>query len=138
MSGYDIAKYLRMGADGVQMATRFVATDECSVADNYKQAYVNAKDEDVVIIESPVGMPGRAIKNKFVEKIQGVIEPFKCNYKCLKDCSYKYCIISALLNAMKGDLDNGLVFCGANVGQVKKIQPVKEVFAELLAELAAA
>ncbi len=138
MTGKDISEYLKKGADGVQMATRFVATPECSVADSYKQAYVDAKKEDVVLIESPVGMPGRAIKNVFVDKINEVKENFKCKYQCLKSCSYKYCIVQALVDAKEGNLDNGLIFSGANVDQVTKIQPVQEIMDELEAEILAA
>jgi len=135
MDGADIAKYLRMGADGVQMATRFVATDECSVDQSFKEVYVQATDDDIEIIESPVGMPGRAIKNKFIETLKTGVEPFKCTYKCLKNCSYKYCIIQALNDAKAGLLDKGLIFSGAHVGKVKKIQPTAEVMAELEKEI---
>jgi len=137
MNGQDIAEYLKLGADGVQMATRFVATEECSVADSYKQAYIDAGEDDVVLIESPVGMPGRAIKNKFVDKIGQITEGFKCNYQCLKQCSYKYCIIQALINAKEGLIDEGLVFAGANVHKVTRIQKVKDLMDELVREVQA-
>jgi len=137
MSGADIAEYLKMGADGVQMATRFVVTDECAVADNYKQAYIDATKDDIVLIESPVGLPGRAIRNVFVDKITKLQGLCQCNHQCLKKCSYKYCIIQALNDAKDGLLDTGLIFAGANVHKVTKRQSVKELMDELISEIQA-
>ncbi len=116
-SGQDIKKALSWGASGVQMATRFVPTLECDADDKFKQMYLGAKKEDIILIKSPVGMPGRAIENSFLENIQkGEKSKFGCGYKCLKTCDPKnspYCIANALVNAQKGNLDEGFVFAGA-------------------------
>ncbi len=137
-SGADIARVMNLGASGVQMATRFVATDECDADIRFKQAYVDANDEDVTIIHSPVGMPGRALENKFIDEArEGKKTPFKCVFHCIKTCDPKtspYCIASALINAMKGNFDKGFVFCGANVGRVKSIVPVHELMVSLRRE----
>ena len=136
--GKDIAKFLRLGASGVQMATRFVATFECSVPDEFKRMYIAARKEDVVIIDSPVGMPGRAIRTKFVDRVmRGEKMPFKCSYKCLRSCepnAVPYCIAKALCNAVAGDLDNAVVFAGSNVERVGTIVSVKELIDELVRE----
>lgn len=138
IDGKDIAKYLKMGAHGVQMATRFVCSDECSAPLAYKQMYINSKPEDIVEMYSPVGLPGRAIRNKLVSEIEaGVQFKDKCPLQCLKHCSHRYCISSRLLNAMAGDVENGLVFSGANAWRVNKIQPVKEIMEELVREVEA-
>jgi len=137
--GKDIARMLSLGASGVQMATRFVCTKECDVSQEFKQIYLDAKEEDIVIIKSPVGMPGRAIKNKFLTdlEIKGK-QKIKCPYRCLTVCKAsdaKYCIAQALLNSYFGDVDQGLIFCGQNVYRVDKIVTVKELISTLLAEL---
>jgi nitronate monooxygenase len=141
-TGGDIARMLSLGASGVQIATRFVCTRECGVSQEFKQSYLDAKEEDIVIIKSPVGMPGRAILNKFLKdlEIQGRI-PIKCDYRCLSACKVseaKYCIAQALVNAYFGDVDHGLIFCGKNAYRVNKIVTVKDLISELLAELEAA
>lgn len=137
-SGADIARMLALGASGVQMATRFVATDECDADIRFKQAYVNAREEDVTIIHSPVGMPGRALDNDFIRAArEGRKKPFKCVFHCIKTCdpsTTPYCISSALINAMKGNLDKGFVFCGSNVGRVKSIVSVHELVESLRRE----
>src|SRR5699024_5996676 len=116
--GKDIAKYLKLGASGVQIASRFVATEECDASQEFKEAYVKAKKEDIKIIKSPVGMPGRAIRNEFIKKVeQGKEKITKC-YNCIKTCNpaeTPYCITKALVNAVKGNVDEGLIFCGSNV-----------------------
>lgn len=136
--GKDIAKFIKLGASGVQMATRFVATYECDASMEFKQAYVNAKKEDITIIKSPVGMPGRALKNKFLEEVEkNARTPDFCRYNCLKTCDPKkspYCIAQALLNAQKGNLDEGFVFCGENVYRIDKIVHVNELIDELVRE----
>lgn len=135
--GKDIANALKHGADGVQIATRFVATDECDANIKFKEAYVNAKEDDIVIIKSPVGMPGRAIKNHFLDNLQNY-KITKC-YNCIKTCDRKtvpYCITKALTNSVEGDIDNGLVFCGSNVDKIDKIVPVKELMIKLEEEAA--
>jgi len=136
--GRDIAHFLKLGASGVQMGTRFVCTDECDVHDDFKKVYINAGKEDLVIIKSPVGMPGRVIKGKFVEAIQsGETKPIACNYHCLKTCDPKtapYCIAKALANAAEGNLDEGFVFAGTNAYRCKEIVPVKALIEELVSE----
>ncbi len=137
-TGEDIYKFIKMGASGVQIATRFVATYECDASKKFKEAYVNCKKEDITIIKSPVGMPGRAIKNKFLEDVRsGITKPFKCVWQCLKGCSYRsapYCITLALVNAQKGNLDEGFAFAGANAYRINKIVSVQELIDELIAE----
>jgi NAD(P)H-dependent flavin oxidoreductase YrpB (nitropropane dioxygenase family) len=140
--GKDIARMLNLGASGVQMATRFVCTEECDVSQEFKQIYLDAREEDVVIIKSPVGMPGRAIKNKFLDDLE-IKGKFKinCPYRCLTACKVseaRYCIAQALLNAYFGDVDHGLVFCGQNAYRIDKIMTVKELISGLLTELEAA
>jgi len=126
--------YFSLGASGIQVATPFVTTKECDADEAFKQAYVDAKDEDVVIIKSPVGMPGRALKNTFLEKVsQGYRDEIHCK-QCLEHCdpaSIPYCITDALTRSVQGDIDNGLVFCGANVGSIKEITTVKNVIQKL-------
>lgn len=140
--GWDIAHYLRLGAAGVQMATRFVCTDECDVDITFKKAYLKAGRDDVTIINSPVGLPGRVIKNEFVEKIKrGETIPFKCSYKCLKTCdptTAPYCIAKVLANAARGQLDEGFAFAGSNAFLCDKIVPVKSLVQELTEQLSQA
>ena len=137
-TGSDIRKYLDMGADGVQLGTRFVATHECDAAEEFKQAYVAAREEDIHIIKSPVGLPGRAIRNKFLKDVdEGIRKPYACPYHCLKSCDYQkspYCISLALATAKMGGVDNGLLFAGQNVHRVDKIVSVKELVDELVQE----
>lgn len=139
-NGYDIAKYLNEGASGVQIATRFIATHECDAHENYKQAFVDCKKEDIVFCTSPVGMPGRAIKNAFIEATnKGQVKTKKC-YNCLQMniCDRKtnpYCITEKLLEAVKGDVDNGLLFCSDNAYLLNKIVSVSELMNELKEEI---
>lgn len=136
--GKDITKYLKLGASGVQMATRFVATKECDVSNAFKKAYVNATSSDIQIVNSPVGMPGRAILNSFVEKtLTQNIKVERC-YNCLIPCNpanTPYCITQALINSAKGDLENGLIFCGENVSKIKEITTVNELMTKLQKEI---
>ncbi len=138
VDGKDMAEMVKLGADGVQMATRFVLSEECSVADEYKEMYLQAREEDIIIIKSPVGLPGRAIKNRFTELIERdeAPEAEECE-ACLKNCSKVYCIHQALLNARDGNVDEGLVFTGQNVFKIKEILPVAVIFDRILAEFAA-
>ncbi len=141
-TGQDIARMLSQGASGVQMATRFVCTEECDVSQEFKQAYLEAEKEDITIIQSPVGLPGRAIRNKFLEdlEIKGRLK-IRCPFRCLSACKVaeaKYCIALALINSYFGDVDHGLIFAGENAYRINEIVTVKELIAELLAELAAA
>ncbi|WP_027186852.1 NAD(P)H-dependent flavin oxidoreductase [Desulfovibrio cuneatus] len=140
-TGGDIHKYLTMGAAGVQMGTRFVATEECDADIRFKQAIVNAKEEDLTIIKSPVGMPGRAIRGRFLEALEEGKKNFKCVFHCVSTCDPEtspYCIAQALLNAMKGNLDRGFAFIGANGPRVDCITTVKELIHSLQVEYDAA
>ena len=130
----DIMHMTELGADGVQIASRFVATYECDADDNYKNAYINAKKEDIKIIQSPVGMPGRAINNNFVKRIQMQNEKITKCYNCLEKCNpakVPYCITKALTKAVKGDIENGLIFCGANVDRITDIISVHDLIRQL-------
>ena len=136
--GKDVAKFLKLGAKGVQIATRFVATFECSVADEFKQLYLKAGEDDIIIIDSPVGMPGRAIRTKFIDRVmRGERIPIECNYRCLRSCdpnTAPYCIAKALFNAVIGDLNNAIIFAGSNASRVKKIVSVKELMDDIVSE----
>ncbi len=137
-SGSDIAKMLELGASAVQMGTRFVATHECDADDRFKHAFVNAKQEDITIIQSPVGMPGRALMNSFIkDSREGKRKPVKCVFKCVSTCDAEktpYCIAQALIAAMKGNLEKGFAFCGTNVWRVNSILSVKELIESLQQE----
>jgi len=130
-SGADIAKIMKLGASGVQMGTRFVTTDECDASDEFKQAYLSAKKEDVTIIKSPVGMPGRAIKSPFLEEVlAGKRQPKTCPVNCIRTCDINtapYCIIASLTSALRGNFRRGYAFAGSNVWRTNKIIPVKEL-----------
>lgn len=136
--GYDIAKYLKLGASGVQMATRFVVTEECDASQTYKDAYLKCTKEDVQIVKSPVGMPGRAIRNPFVKRTLTEREKITHCYNCLTPCNpavTPYCISKALINAVKGNLDDGLIFCGENASRLTKMTTVQELMDELVSEI---
>ena len=137
-TGADIRRILELGASGVQMATRFVATEECDASAAFKKSYVEAREEDLEIIASPVGMPGRAIRNGFLDDVaSGLHKPFACPFKCIITCDYEnapYCISLALLNAQKGRFDYGFAFAGANAYRVEKIVKVGELMDSLVAE----
>jgi nitronate monooxygenase len=137
-NGEDIYTFLDLGVAGVQMGTRFVATYECDADDAFKQAYIDAKKEDIVIIKSPVGMPGRAIHNAFIDSVnQGKKKPFKCPFHCIKTCKAQespYCIAVALGNARKGKFKNGFAFAGKNAYRVEGIVSVRELMNELISE----
>ena len=126
----DMEHFMEMGADGIQVATKFVTTEECDADIKYKQAYIDCKEEDIIIVKSPVGMPGRAIKNLFTERASKENIPVKRCYNCIKSCNpveTPYCITKALENAAKGNLEEALIFCGANAFMEKKIRTVKDV-----------
>jgi nitronate monooxygenase len=137
-SGEQMYKIMALGADGVQLGTRFVATEECDAGDAFKQLFVDCKQEEIVIIDSPVGLPGRAIGNQFLKDVsQGIKKPFLCPWKCLKTCDYRnspYCIAMALQNARIGKFAEGFAFAGANAYLVKNITTVKELIRNLLQE----
>ncbi len=129
----DAEKAIELGADGVQMATRFVTTHECDASMEYKQAYINAKEEDIIIVKSPVGMPGRAIKNPFMDKAAlGQIPHGKCHL-CISTCKpmeTPYCITEALVNAVTGNIENALLFCGTNAYRATKLESVADIMRE--------
>jgi nitronate monooxygenase len=137
-TGQDIRTFLDMGASGVQMGTRFVATDECDADRAFKQLYIDAKPDDIVIIDSPVGMPGRAIRNQYIEDVEaGNKQPYKCAYHCIHTCDYKntpYCIAHALISAQKGKFKSGFAFAGSNAYRITEIVSVAELMSTLVAE----
>lgn len=136
-NGKDIADMLKLGASGVQMATRFVATEECDANINFKKAYIESKKDDIILIKSPVGMPGRAIKNEFIASLDKDAVSVKKCYSCIKHCDPSktpYCISNALINSVNGDTKNGLVFAGSNAYRLDKIVTVKELMNELVKE----
>jgi len=127
----DSDKLFDLGADGIQVGTSFIATQECDAHPAFKDIIINAKESDIEIINSPVGMPGRAIKNKFLDEVQqGIKKPFTCPYQCIKTCNFKtapYCIAKALYSASIGDFENGFAFSGTNAGKIDKVTTVSEV-----------
>jgi NAD(P)H-dependent flavin oxidoreductase YrpB (nitropropane dioxygenase family) len=137
-NGSDIQKFLKLGASGVQLGTRFVTTNECDASDKFKQAYINAKEEDIKIIKSPIGLPGRALGSKFIEKVEaGQKRPYKCPFHCISTCDIEnspYCIVAALINALKGNFNNGFAFAGTNAFRATKIISVKETIKNILQE----
>ena len=130
-TGLDILDFLNLGAAGVQLGTRFAATHECDADLAFKQAIVNADKKDLVVIKSPVGMPGRAVNNAFLDAVgKGVKKPFTCPYHCVKTCQQEtspYCIALALAGARRGKFKNGFAFAGSNAYRVDKIISVKEL-----------
>jgi len=137
-TGADIRRFIKLGAAGVQMGTRFVATDECDADERFKQSYVAATEQDLIIIKSPVGMPGRAINNEFLESVaNGSKMPSSCPYRCILSCEHTkapYCITRALANAQKGRLRHGFAFAGKNAWRVDRVMPVAELFGELITQ----
>lgn len=134
-TGEDIHRMLELGADGVQLGTRFVTTEECDASTAFKETYVNAQESDLEIIQSPVGMPGRAINGPFIQAVkEGKTQPKKCPFHCIKTCNIEkspYCIMLALYNAFKGNLERGYAFAGANAFKADKITTVKETMTSL-------
>lgn len=130
-TGEDIYRIMKLGASGVQLGTRFVATDECDASPVFKEAFIQCEKEDLTIISSPVGLPGRAIRNTFIEdSVKGLKHPFSCPYHCIKTCKHKespYCIAAALISAKKGKLKNGFAFAGSNAYRVKELLSVNEL-----------
>ncbi|WP_071458570.1 NAD(P)H-dependent flavin oxidoreductase [Bacillus massilinigeriensis] len=135
MTGADLAKALSMGASGVQMGTRFVASEECDAPLTFKQKYVDATPEDLVLVKTTVGLHGRAIRNTFIDIIEkeGKYKVDRC-HKCLKNCSYRFCTLDSLFRSLKGDVEKGLVFAGARVGEIKEILPVKKIIERIVDE----
>lgn len=136
-NGREMANYIKEGASGVQIATVLVATEECDAHPRFKEAYVNATPEDAVIVQSPVGLPGRAIRNAFLDRLEkGRIPPKSCT-NCIVPCQPKdtlYCISDALIAAVQGDVENGLIFCGSEVGSIKEITTVEQVLNRFVQE----
>jgi len=137
-TGGDINNIMKLGASGVQMGTRFVTTNECDASPGFKQSYIDAEEKDIEIIKSPVGMPGRAIFSNFIRKVKdGKRHPKKCPFKCIQTCNIDkspYCIIVALISALRGNFENGFAFAGSNAFRATKISSVKEIFQSLLKE----
>ncbi|PRX27458.1 NAD(P)H-dependent flavin oxidoreductase YrpB (nitropropane dioxygenase family) [Orenia metallireducens] len=136
IDGKDIAEVLKLGASGVQMGSRFVASTECEVDDSFKQTYINASKEDSVLINSPVGLPGRALKNEFFDRLSSneVDTGKSCDYICLKKCSHSFCIMDSLIKAQEGNMTHGLVFAGERAHLIDKVLPVKEIINNLVSE----
>jgi len=141
-TGKDISRFIDLGASAVQLGSIFVTTEECDASQTFKEVYINSKSEDIEIIDSPVGMPGRAINGEFIEDIKkGITKPINCSFHCIKTCDYTkspYCIVVALYNAAKGNMKKGYAFAGTNAYLSKKISSVKEVFENLKREFALA
>ncbi|PHA15916.1 2-nitropropane dioxygenase [Bacillus cereus] len=136
MTGKDIAHALNMGASGVQMGTRFVASNECDAPLSFKEKYINARLEDTTLVKTTVGLQGRAVKNNFTKLIADnnkKIKIKKC-INCLKNCSYRFCTLDSLITSMDGDCENGLVFAGARVNEVKEILPVQTIINNIMME----
>ncbi|WP_100619014.1 NAD(P)H-dependent flavin oxidoreductase [Bacillus cereus] len=136
MTGKDIARSLKMGASGVQMGTRFVASNECDAPLSFKEKYINARLEDTILVKTTVGLQGRAVKNNFTKLIADnnkKIKIKKC-INCLKNCSYRFCTLDSLITSMDGDCENGLVFAGARVNEVKEILPVQTIINNIMME----
>lgn len=137
-TGEDILRVMNLGASGVQLGSRFVTTTECDASEAFKNSYIGAREEDIEIIKSPVGMPGRAIHSSFLEKVKaGIKQPKSCPFNCIKTCDIStspYCIVTALYNACRGNFENGYAFAGTNAFKAKRIMSVKETFMELLNE----
>ena len=138
LHGQDVVDLIKMGASGVQMGSRFASSVEANSAPMLKEFYLKSKPEDIVVIHSPVGLPGRAVRNPFAERIMnGPVPPTRCD-NCLKACKHNFCIIRSLIRAQQGDVETGLVFTGEYISRIKKIIPVKDIFDQLLAEVAVA
>ncbi len=135
-SGEDMYRIMELGAKGVQVASRFVTTEECDADVKFKNSYVNAENDNVEIIQSPVGMPGRALNGTFLERVKaGLTRPKTCPYNCLHTCDYKvapYCIVVSLYNAYKGRMDKGYAFAGSNAYLSNRINTVKEVIDDMM------
>ena len=137
-TGEDIYRMIELGATGVQMGTRFVTTDECDASVEFKQKYIDATQQDIEIIKSPVGMPGRAIFSNFIRDVrEGRTQPKSCPYHCIKTCDISkspYCIMLALFNAFKGNFNSGYAFAGSNAFRADRITSVKETMSSLMSE----
>ena len=137
-TGKDIYNIMQLGADGVQLGSKFVTTDECDANIEFKNAYIKSKVDDIILIQSPVGMPGRALIGEFIDRVKkGLTKPRNCAFHCIKSCDYTkspYCIMTALYNAAKGNLKRGFVFAGSKAFLADKIVSVKDTIAKLKKE----
>lgn len=136
-NGYEMAEMMdKYGADGVQIASRFVLSEECDVADEFKQAYLDANKDDIVITSSPVGLPGRALNTPFVQALTNKMDLTvkKCKHACLKKCDHHYCINERLTASRDGDYNEGLFFSGENTYKMKDILPVAEIFRQFVSQ----
>ncbi|MBO4400969.1 MAG: nitronate monooxygenase [Selenomonadaceae bacterium] len=134
LSGRDIVEMLRMGANGVQMGSRFAASVESNAAPSLKEYYLKSQPDDVVVIQSPVGLPGRAVRTPFSKRVMaGRVPPKVCD-SCLKACKHNFCIVRALTRAQQGDVETGLVFTGEYMPRIEKILPVREIVSQLVSE----
>ncbi len=133
-NGEEAAELFALGADGVQLATRFIASEECTAAESFKKMHISVREEDIVLVESPVGMTGRAVRNPFSEALArgDLFQDVSCD-GCLKRCSHAYCILDALDRSCRGDVDRGIVFSGTSATRIHEILPVKEIMARLVA-----
>ena len=135
-TGEDIKRMMDLGASGVQLGTRFVTTEECDASLAFKESYIQARQEDIEIIKSPVGMPGRAIHSHFLDKVkEGLKRPKVCPFNCIKTCDISrspYCIVTALYQAFQGNFENGYAFAGSNAWRAERISTVKETIQELM------
>ncbi len=137
LSGQDVVDLINMGANGVQMGSRFAASEEANGAPALKEYYLKSKPEDVVVIHSPVGLPGRAVRTPFTARVmEGPVPPTTCD-ACLKACKHNFCIIRSLIRAQQGDVETGLVFTGERLPTIKSIMSVHDIFEQLKAEVAA-
>ncbi len=130
----DMAHHMALGVDGVQVGTRFVTTWECDAPQSYKDTYLKAKKEDILIVKSPVGMPGRAIRNPFLERTAGEKEKIARCFRCLEHCdplTAPYCITMALIRAASGQVEDGLLFCGYNAHRCERMEHVEDVIQDL-------
>ena len=135
LTGQDIVEMIKKGANGVQMGSRFAASEESNGAPSLKEYYLKSKPEDIVVIHSPVGLPGRAVRTPFSKRVmEGNVPPKTCD-NCLKACKHNFCIIRALIRAQQGDLETGLVFTGEYMPRIQKILSVKEIFKQLMTEV---
>lgn len=140
--GGEMRRYMDEGAAGGQFATRFIATEECDAGDGYKQILLKAKPEDITIVQSPVGLPGRALRSPLIQRVESGVQPRpdRC-VNCLAPCDPRrapYCISKALIAAVKGDWENGLFFCGAGAGEVNALSTVKAQMDQIMNEWRAA
>jgi len=135
LNGKDVKKAINMGASGVQMGSRFVASAECDAPDSFKDKFVHSKEGDATLIKSVVGLYGRAIRNGFTDKISDnkSVKINKCN-NCLKKCSHRFCILDSLLQSQNGDAEEGLVFCGSRVHEINNILPAKTIIDNIMNE----